>query len=238
MQEAIPFRTKYPMTLKQPQRTSLVGSTIKSLGTAIGDGQWPVGSRLPTEPELAALLGVGRNTIREAVRALVHNGVLESRQGAGVFVVSTSEVTAVLQRHLSASEPAEVLEVRLVLEVGIAALAAQRRSETDLAAIRAALLKRDEAVRRQSRQDFIDSDLQFHRAVATGSGNSTLKRLYEDFEPFVREDLDRQCEHAPDGQIPAIEHHSLYDAIAGGDPAAASAAARSYLESAGQVHAH
>lgn len=218
------------MTLAQPQRTSLVESTIKAISAEIRSGRWPVEFRLPPEPELASQLGVGRNTVREAVRALVHNGMLESRQGAGVFVVSTSEVTAVLQRHLMASEPGEVVEVRLVLESGIAGLAAQRRSAEDLEAIGAALREREKAVQANSPEEFIQSDLEFHAAVAAASHNTVLSRLYADFEPFVRANLAQQVQSAGDGQLPAIEHDTLYAALQASDVNAAVSAAQTYLE--------
>lgn len=218
------------MTLAQPQRTSLVESTIKAISAEIRSGRWPVEFRLPPEPELASQLGVGRNTVREAVRALVHNGMLESRQGAGVFVVSTSEVTAVLQRHLMASEPGEVVEVRLVLESGIAGLAAQRRSAEDLEAIGAALREREKAVQANSPEEFIQSDLEFHAAVAAASHNTVLSRLYADFEPFVRANLAQQVQSAGDGQLPAIEHDTLHAALQASDVNAAVSAAQTYLE--------
>ena len=90
------------MTLRSPSRQTLVPQVIEQLRTQIATGEWPVGSRIPTEPDLVAALGVGRNTVREAVRALVHAGVLECRQGSGTYVTATHELTGVVARRLAA----------------------------------------------------------------------------------------------------------------------------------------
>ena len=68
------------MTLQHAERLSLVERVIDQLRTQITAGSWECGERIPTEPQLSDMLGVGRNTVREAVRALVHTGLLEVRQ--------------------------------------------------------------------------------------------------------------------------------------------------------------
>ncbi len=65
------------------RRTGLIDSAVEALGSRIASGEWPVGSRIPPEPALVELLGVGRNTVREAVQSLVHGGLLERRQWSG-----------------------------------------------------------------------------------------------------------------------------------------------------------
>lgn len=67
-------------------RLSLVDSAVAELRSAVARGEWPVGERIPTEPRLSEQFGVGRNTVREAVRVLVHAGLLETRQGDGTYV--------------------------------------------------------------------------------------------------------------------------------------------------------
>ena len=85
-----------------PRGTSLSDQVIARLRQQITSGAWPVGSRIPTEPELVTQLGVARNTVREAVRALAHNGLLDIRQGAGTWVIATSELAGVMQRRFAA----------------------------------------------------------------------------------------------------------------------------------------
>src|SRR5919107_1276902 len=112
-----------------------VREVTERLSEKIRAGEWPVGGRIPTEPQLVEALGVGRNTVREAVRALVHAGVLECRQGSGTYVVSTDELSGAVTRRLADAEFAEAVEVRRAFEVEAARLAALRRTDSDLAAL-------------------------------------------------------------------------------------------------------
>ena len=75
-----------------------------------------MGSRIPTEPELVEQLGVARNTVREAVRALAHNGLLDIRQGSGTYVVATSELAGVMHRRFADADPRHIAELRSTLE--------------------------------------------------------------------------------------------------------------------------
>src|SRR5215468_7597999 len=86
------------MPLRSTERTALVPQVIEQLQAQITSGEWAVGSRIPPEPDLAAALGVGRNTLREAVLALVHAGLLERRQGSGTFVVGARELAGAVGR--------------------------------------------------------------------------------------------------------------------------------------------
>src|SRR5918994_1940024 len=111
-----------------------VREVTERLSERIRAGDWPVGARIPTEPQLVEAFGVGRNTVREAVRALVHAGVLERRQGSGTYVVSTDELAGAVARKIGAVEVAHTVEVRRAFEVEAARLAALRRTADDLAA--------------------------------------------------------------------------------------------------------
>lgn len=134
-----------PVPLVTARRGGLVDQVIGQLRSAITGGEWPVGARIPPESELASSLEVGRNTVREAVRALSHGGLLEVRQGDGTYVRATTELSGAL-RTLCGPELREVLEVRRTLEVEAARMAAARRTDADLTVLRAALDERDRAV--------------------------------------------------------------------------------------------
>src|SRR5262245_34533766 len=120
------------------QRTSLVDEAAEQLRAAVTGGTWPVGSRIPTEPELVRSFGVSRATVREAVRGLVHAGLLETRQGDGTYVVADDPTQVALTRRLGAAAARDVLEVRRGLDIVAAELAASRRTRRELAAIEAA----------------------------------------------------------------------------------------------------
>lgn len=79
-------------------RQGLIQRVVDVLRSQITSGAWPVGARIPTEPELTDLTGVGRNTVREAVQSLVHSGLLERRQGSGTYVLANNEVVVQMTR--------------------------------------------------------------------------------------------------------------------------------------------
>ena len=130
------------MPLATTRRAGLVDQVIEQLRTAVTQGEWPIGERIPTEAELGEQLGVGRNTIREAVRALAHTGILEVRQGDGTYVRATSEVSGAIRR-LCGSELREVLQVRRTLEAEGARLAALSRTEEEVAELWSLLARRE-----------------------------------------------------------------------------------------------
>src|SRR5699024_294874 len=105
----------------------------------ITTGAWVVGARIPIEPELAETLGVGRSTIREAVRSLASIGMLEALPGRGTFVRSSTPSSSVLSEFLTAYTLEELLSYRRALEVEAAQQAALHRTPEDVAALEAAV---------------------------------------------------------------------------------------------------
>ena len=117
------------------RRTGLIDTAVGELRERIETEQWPVGTRIPPEPALVDLLGVGRNTVREAVQSLVHAGLLERRQGSGTYVLSASELAASMGRQIADARQRDVVEVRRALEAEAARLASRRRTALDAAAL-------------------------------------------------------------------------------------------------------
>ncbi|MGX9225284.1 FadR/GntR family transcriptional regulator [Streptomyces albus] len=138
---------------------------------------------------LVEQLGVGRNTVREAVRALVHTGLLEPRQGDGTYVRSRSELAAAMQRRLRRSAALDAYEVRASLERDAARYAALRRTDDDLAALRAALGGRTRAWQAQDTEALIEADVTFHQKVAAAAHNPVLAELYDYFSDALRSTL-------------------------------------------------
>lgn len=202
---------------------------MAQLEALIAEGRWPVDTKIPSEPELVAALGVGRNTVREAVRALEHAGLLEPRRGDGTYVRATSDLGAAFLRRARRSTVLDVLDVRTSLERDAAAAAAERRTDADVAAIRTALVARREAG--SDRAAFVAADLAFHRAVVAATGNPVLVDLYAGLTEAVQRSVAEidELDDDPDG-FPG--HDKLADAIQAGDPVAARAAADTYLHAA------
>src|SRR5215468_3619555 len=169
------------MPLRSTERTALVPQVIEQLQAQITSGEWAVGSRIPPEPDLAAALGVGRNTLREAVLALVHAGLLERRQGSGTFVVGSRELAGAVARRVADAQLAEVLEVRRALEVEAARSAARRRTEQDLVDLDAALAAREAAWANGEVDGFVGADVLLHQRIVAAAHNRILAELYLDF---------------------------------------------------------
>jgi DNA-binding FadR family transcriptional regulator len=211
--------------LATTRRTGLVEQVIGQLRQSVLSGEWPVGTRIPNEPTLSEALGVGRNTVREAVRALAHGGILEVRQGDGTYVRATSEVSGALRR-LCGSELREVLQVRRCLEVEGARLAAAARTDEDVAALRRLLQRRDE-LELEDHPAFVEADAALHFAVMQASGNTVLTELYRGLTEVVAASVaTTSASHEPR----EIRHSGLVDAIAAQDVEAAGREAGGFLD--------
>ncbi|AJC53880.1 FCD domain-containing protein [Streptomyces sp. 769] len=207
------------MPLEALRPSPLVEQAAQRLRDQITGGHWPVGSRLPGETTLAKTLGVGRSTVREALRALAGAGMVQPRQGAGVFVIA-AEPTEDWPTRLRRAAVADVYEVRAMVEVQAARLAAERRTEADVTALYAALERRradgaaDDAA-------FVDADIALHAAVVDAAHNPVLTDLFGQFVPALRQgliDLVRLLglrDHDP--HHGDARHAALVEAVAAGD---------------------
>ncbi|WP_115944480.1 FadR/GntR family transcriptional regulator [Amycolatopsis thermalba] len=216
------------MPLATTRRTGLVDQVIGQLRDAIAEGEWAIGQRIPTEAALAESLAVGRNTVREAVRALAHSGLLEVRQGDGTYVRATSEVSGAIRR-LCGSELREVLGVRPAPEVEAARLAATVRTEEELATITELLDQRDEAYRGEDIETYVRADTEFHLAVVRASHNALLTELYRG----ILEAVTASVAATTDTRLPeteAIGHRGLLEAIAARDTERAMTEAAGFLD--------
>lgn len=221
------------MPLGTVQRRGLVGQVVAQLQELIGSGEWPVGSRLPPEQELGEMLGVGRSTVREAVRALSHTGVIEVRQGDGSYVTATSDLSGVLRRGLAESERRHVLEVRRALDVEAAALAAERRTAADLHRLEQALEAREEAWKQGDPAAWVTTDVAFHVAVVAAAHNPVLERFYRDFSDALAASIAASVSPGLHDER-YVDHGRLLDVIRSGEPERAAKEARDVL---GEVQA-
>lgn len=146
----------------------------------LGQGLLVPGSRLPPERELAASFGVARSSLRQALKVLEIMGVITQKVGDGSYLKSdASEVLAVPMEFLFLLDDTtlqELTEMRLMMEPGLAAKAAERASAADLALLRQSIadLERSQG----DRVRLVASDLQFHRAIFQASGNRLSSRLF------------------------------------------------------------
>ncbi|MER5908231.1 FadR/GntR family transcriptional regulator [Streptomyces mirabilis] len=210
----------------------LVEQAAERLRARIADGSWAVGTKLPGETTLAAELGVGRSTVREALRSLAGAGLVRPRQGSGVFVIATEPVEDWPTR-LRRAAVTDVYEVRILVEVQAARLAAARRTPEDVTALDAALAGR-RAASTGDDAAFVDADIALHAAVVAAARNPVLTDLFGEFVPALREgliemlDLVRMREHDPNTGDDA--HAALVRAVADGDADTAGTVLREELE--------
>ena len=209
------------------QLAALLGAQIETAALRPGD-------RLPTEQQLAQAHGVSRTVVREAVHQLKSRQLVVSRQGSGVFVAPTP-----LQRPLafdpkvldSVRSVVHVVEVRRVLEGEIAALAAERASRSQIAAMRRALRAIDTAA--AAGHDGVDEDLAFHRTIGEATGNPQFSLLIGFLEQYLLDAMritrGNEARRLDFMQAVRREHLAITDAIAAGNPAQARKAARTHL---------
>ncbi len=161
------------LSLPQAPRMSLVESTIGLIRSQIESGAWKVGERIPKEAELADMLQVGRNTVREAIRVLSHAHVLEVRQGDGTYV-RTNIDPAETMRRISRSSLRDHFELRAILETEAARLAAARRTDDDLHQLGRPLKARGSASGQGGLAGFVERDTAFHAAIAKAAHTAAL----------------------------------------------------------------
>ena len=211
------------------QRHPLAAQAAELLLDRIRAGEWRLGSRLPGETTLAPQLGVGRSTLREAIRELAGKGVLDTRQGAGVFVTAldvAEEWDAVLRR----ASITAVIEARIAIESEAARLAAIRRTPSDLRSMRRALAGR--AAAGAGIEPHVDADMAVHRTIVAASANPVLVELFDGSVPRVRQamiEMLRIRRPATPGDDQGA-HLALVDAIAAGEPDEAARLSRAHLD--------
>ncbi|WP_188774603.1 FadR/GntR family transcriptional regulator [Paenibacillus hunanensis] len=209
------------------EKKSLVEQLCERLEQQIRSGAWQVGMRIPKEADLMEQFGVSRNTLREAVRALVHVGLLSTRQGDGTFVVADSPLGPVLQKRLSSSSAIEILEVRHALDREAVVLACARRTEEQLVAMEhyAGLCEQHRAA--EQIEQFVDVDMHLHQMIVEASGNALLVDLYQHLFERIQMSIMSTTEVSSDGDHTG--HRNLIAAIRERNEAQAAAIVDDYI---------
>ncbi|WND16122.1 FadR/GntR family transcriptional regulator [Streptomyces violaceus] len=212
----------------------LADQVAATLSEEIESGRLAEGDRLPTEVELVRQLGVSRTVVREALSRLRNAGLIEPRQGIGVFVLPRRTRPLDLEAADTKAKVLQIVEVRRAMEGEAAHLAATRATSLDLARMRQALDAIDSAV--GAGGDGVDEDLAFHRSIAESTGNtvmvSTLRYLGDVSRSGIR--VTRANEARRNDFIEAVraEHHAILAAIEARDAEAARMTARLHMNHA------
>jgi GntR family transcriptional repressor for pyruvate dehydrogenase complex len=207
-----------------------------ALSAEIRAGRLAEGDRLPTEAVLVEQFAVSRTVVREAVSRLKSLGLVDSRQGSGVFVKRAGFSPLNFDAKFAESKQAviQMVEVRRALEAEVAALAAQRRSSADVKRIRQAITALDNAVRAGG--DGVEEDVNYHRAIADAAKNpfliSTLDYLRQFLRGATRVTRANEARRQDFAAQVRDEHEAIARAIEAGDPAQARRAAMSHMDNA------
>ncbi|MBB3460838.1 FadR/GntR family transcriptional regulator [Rhizobium sp. BK377] len=207
-------------------KTNLADTATEAIRNEILAKRWAVGEKLPNESSLSAMLSVSRGTVREAVRVLVSQGLLETRQGSGTYVLSTTDNSRALSMARRASLR-DQFEARCALDVEGARLVAIRKTPGIIAGLRALLAERGN-YEGGDPAGFIERDLAFHKAVIAASNNRAMIEIYDFFSLSIAETIAATLDKAipePDMQ----SHQLIVDAIETGSPDKADAAVRDFM---------
>jgi len=208
-------------------KRSLVDQALEQLRWRITEGKWAIGERLPTEPELAAELGISRNTVREAMRVLAFSGLIEIRQGDGSYLRSMTDPLGAM-RALSHCTLEQAQETRQILEVEAVGLASVRRTEADLTALHEAL-KASAVLYHGDLEAYISADLVFHKRLVDAAHNPALSELYQYFSAIVGAQLRQTLNISPRRQAVFDLHIALLEAVEHQDPERAKSLCRQLI---------
>ena len=214
-------------------RTSrLYEQIVQQVQESIHKGALKPGDQLPPERELGQQFGVSRTAVREAVKALREKGLVEAYPGRGTFITDGTSYTIgqSLDRMMKIGQPegsAYLAEVRETLEPEIAALAARRADEEDLASMRELISMMDSA--RKDPEAFIEADLDFHLALAEAAANPLILSLIDSIVGLLREQRMRIF-HVEGGPERGQYHHKrILEAIEHRDPLGAREAMKAHM---------
>lgn len=212
-------------------RPPLHREVTEILSERILSGEFPEKSLLPTERELCETMGVSRTVVREAVKVLESKGLVRIERGRGMIVQEprpgplNESLKLLLRRREHVLE--DLLEVRKILEIGMVALAAERRTEENLAAMKQAL-----DVMRQKPDEppgYVDADVQFHAEIARAAQNPIMLILLEPVAELLRESRVKSFSGVRMVKLRTRQHEEIFDRIAAQDPSGARAAMERHL---------
>lgn len=217
---AVGSTDRAPPWRSPPGRTALVDHVVEEVRQAIVRGDYPVGGELPAAEKLAIGFGVSMTVIREAMRVLRSQGLVEVFQGKRPLVAaadSTAAVSMLGQSLGRAGRMEDLMQVRWGLEVAIAAIAAEKATPEHLIRLAAAVdeMRDGTTVNRQ-----VDADVQFHRVLADATGNPLFPILLQSLEALLRE-FRRQAIEVRGVRSGIKEHAAVLEAVRSRDPQAA-----------------
>ena len=211
------------------KRDSLSKQVSDKLESMIEDGEYKVGDKIPTEPELMQIFDVSRNTIREAVQSLTWSGILEVKQGAGTFVRASSRFNANMKKKYEKESIDDIKESRNCIEVTIAHLAALRKKDEDIVLIQEAYEKRKDL--KAGCKENTKADIEFHMTIARACHNKIMIDLYESLCVYLEKHIEsRNLDSKLNVEEVERLHKELYTAVIDGRATDAANAAQNIVK--------
>jgi len=204
-----------PVTI---HRKSLAEEVASKLQGQILKGTYKVNQKMPVEAELMQGFGVGRSTIREAVKILVNSGFLRVQQGLGTFIDDTTGINEPLSHKLKRAESKNIEEVRQLLEMKIAEKAAMNRTGNDISKLEYFLGKRTKAANENLLEECVEAHINFYIVLAEASKNDILADLYKLFAVQLKCDLLNNNSDTSGFKDAPDYHHKLLDSVLREDP--------------------
>ena len=220
-------------TIDSERQGTTSEEVVQQLREMIHRGELRPGDRLPPERDLARMLGVSRPTLRAGIRTLSAIGILQSRQGAGTFVVEADGSPALdgnplrLMASLHGFTNDEMFEARLAIEMDVAGLAAERATGEQLAAMSEEVAEMFAAL--DQPEEYLVHDMRFHQTIAAASGNRILTALMNMIATILFEARSKTVHRALDLKESAEMHRQIYRCIRDRNPEAAREAMREHL---------
>lgn len=219
--------------------SSVASRVAEQLAERIAAGELAIGERLPSERDLVRAFGASRSSVRQAIQALQARGLLEVRDRSGAYVQAPSAgrvseaLMLLIHRTPHAVRIRDLIEVRAVLEVEMAGLAAERRTPEDLREIGRTLADTGSA---DSVPDWAAADVAFHGALARATGNPLFAVIYDSLRGVLLEQRLRTGTALPETRTQSFGYHQrIFDRICAADAAGARLAMRDHLREARQT---
>ncbi|MGA2481221.1 MAG: FCD domain-containing protein [Spirochaetia bacterium] len=230
------------LMLVKIKRKTVVAQVMEKIRQLIASGQFKAGDRIPTEGELATRLGIGRSSIREAIKVFNYLGVLDSRTAKGTFVCDRANISAEALTWsilLGRDDYLDLIDTRGAIEMWSLILLAERYSQDPaqvaetLQSLEAQLVRMRAAVAagEGAREELAKSDYDFHAAAIAGCGNRLFTAVYAVLRAFMYEEIEKSHRGFADIRTITQEHEEFVTAVRSGDTMIAQHTVRTHIAS-------
>jgi DNA-binding FadR family transcriptional regulator len=212
------------------QQKTVVAQVMTRIKDLIASGRFKVNDKIPTESELSEMFGVGRSSVREAVKIFQHIGVLEARVPKGTFVCDRSKISEeaiTWSILLGQNSLGEIIDLRRIIEQeGVDRVVSDLSANPDaagvvLARLQASVNKMKSAAAASLRADLAQQDYEFHAALIEATGNALFAAIYRTLHGFMQEEILRTYNAIRDLSEITVDHQEIIDCLRSGDAAEA-----------------